>query len=279
MTKTTTADVEPLLAPYAAFLAARAGKPLMADMSILLEQAKHVAAVRREVREPRGGWRNNLPLETHTLEGFMIKQIRTGQPVPYLHECAAGKPDDHDGALQLRARALLNAGNILIGERHKKMGIEQLAAMCERATVRATERLALTKGAELFAALRGQVLNEYEIEAGMAYTLPESSDDDAWALFLAMKSACDADGDLRTPWCVPEDVRAVVRRMMLLCAGPETADDFAAWGRWHRAANALQGKINLIARSYYGEVLGTEYTRLPLGDWTWHGLIDAMRAS
>ena len=139
-------------------------------------------------------------------------------------------------------------------------------------------RIHATQGAELFTAMRSQVLEADEVRAGMDYTLPKSSDGDMWELFLLLKLASEDDeNDLRTPWKAGPAARQIVRRLMPLCAGPETADDFAPWGRWHRAANVLQGKVNLVARQYLYEVEGTEYKRLPLGDWSFLGIIDAMR--
>ena len=209
----------------------------------------------------------------------MIRQIRTGQQVPYLHECAAGKQDDHDGAWQVRARGLLLAHTILVDHRIVgRMTVEQLARLCERAAVPPAERLQIRRGAELFESLRDQKLTEDELDHGMAYTLPESSDSDMWALFCALKLASeDAGNDLRTAWQASPVTRQIVQRLMPLCAGQETADDFAPWGRWHRAANVLQGKVNLVANRYFHEVNGTEYQRLPLGDWSFLGIINAMR--
>lgn len=48
-------------------------------------------------------------------------------------------------------------------------------------------------------------------------------------------------------------------------------DPFENFGKWHRAANIVQARITQDRDSR-----GAEY--VPLGDWSWHALMDAVRA-
>lgn len=123
-----TTTIEQLLIPYQAALTAirdRAyGRVTLAE-ALILREAANVADVRNSMPEPKGGWRNALPLEHATSLGFMIRWKRTGarEDRAMLYEIM--KRDDQD--LKDTAETLANAENVFVdGKNWKIMTCDQL---------------------------------------------------------------------------------------------------------------------------------------------------------
>jgi hypothetical protein len=108
-----TTSAKELQAPYASVLAGirdrSAGRLTLAE-ALILEEASHVATVRREMRTPHGGWKNDLPLEHISLLGFFIRGMRTGD----LEHLRTIRSSTADAGRREIADTLLNAENVYV---------------------------------------------------------------------------------------------------------------------------------------------------------------------
>lgn len=102
-----------LLTPYAAALAGirerDSGRLTLAE-ALIRKEATHVVTVRREMRTPHGGWKNDLPLEHATLLGFFISGVRTGD----FSHLRSVRSSDADAGRKEIADTLLNAENVYV---------------------------------------------------------------------------------------------------------------------------------------------------------------------
>lgn len=102
-----------LLDPYKAALAEiseRDGGRLTLAEALIRKEAAHVFIVRREMRTPHGGWKNDLPLEHISLLGFFIRGMRTGD----LEHLRTIRSSTADAGCREIADTLLNAENVYV---------------------------------------------------------------------------------------------------------------------------------------------------------------------
>jgi hypothetical protein len=120
-----------LLAPYAAALdgiQARSPDRVTLAEALIRQEAAHVADIRNARMDPRGGWKNQLPLEHATLLGFWIRGQRTGDMTLVRAALAVADTKEH-------ADTLLNARNVFVdGYNWHVMSTDQLidAAAADR---------------------------------------------------------------------------------------------------------------------------------------------------
>ena len=122
-----------LLAPYADFLATQTEESCIYGttgyVALLHAEARHVAEVRNSMKTPRGGWKNDHPLEHNTLLGRMFKQLRTGGKTidaPGMREALNSSDDD----IYRTAHGLMAAGMYVDDINWRNMTADEIVDHC-----------------------------------------------------------------------------------------------------------------------------------------------------